>query len=104
MPADRRGYRGSLIKNSASEALRNLQVSYEARRMSTRRCEIVVVGAGAMGLAATYHLAKQARAVTLVEQFGLQNIRGSSHGATRIARHSYSDRFYAQLMPAAFDA
>ena len=72
--------------------------------MKTSRCEIAVVGAGAMGLATTYHLAKQGHDVVLIERFGLGHDRGSSHGAARITRHSYSDRFYAELMPRAFDS
>jgi sarcosine oxidase len=40
----------------------------------------------------------------LIEQFALGHDRGSSHGAARITRHSYADRAYANLMPAAFSA
>ncbi len=72
--------------------------------MTTERCPNVVLGAGAMGLAATYHLARRGEPVLLVEQFLLDHDRGSSHGAARITRHSYADPAYAQLMPAAFDA
>ncbi|GIW89087.1 MAG: N-methyltryptophan oxidase [Isosphaeraceae bacterium] len=59
----------------------------------------VVVGAGVVGAAAAYHLARRGEAVLLVEQFGLGHTRGSSHGATRIIRHSYADPNYARLMP-----
>ncbi len=64
----------------------------------------VVLGAGAMGLAAAYHLARRGEPVLVVEQFGLAHDRGSSHGAARITRHSYADPAYARLMPAAFAA
>ncbi|MBX6313074.1 MAG: N-methyl-L-tryptophan oxidase [Isosphaeraceae bacterium] len=64
----------------------------------------VVLGAGAMGSAAAYHLAKRGEPVLLVEQFRLGHDRGSSHGAARITRHSYADERYARLMPAAFRA
>src|SRR5436309_5734618 len=64
----------------------------------------VVVGAGAMGSAAAYHLARRGEPVLLIEQFALGHDRGSSHGAARITRHSYADAHYARLMPAAFDA
>ncbi|MDB5353034.1 MAG: soxA [Planctomycetota bacterium] len=64
----------------------------------------VVLGGGAMGLAATYHLARRGEPVLLVEQFALGHDRGSSHGAARIIRHSYADERYARLMPRAFDA
>jgi sarcosine oxidase len=64
----------------------------------------VVIGAGAMGLAAAYHLARRGEPVLIVEQFRLRHDRGSSHGAARITRHSYADPAYARLMPAAFAA
>lgn len=64
----------------------------------------VVLGAGAMGCAAAYHLAKQGEAVLLLEQFRVGHDRGSSHGAARITRHSYADVRYARMMPAAFQA
>src|SRR5437016_4385033 len=64
----------------------------------------VVLGAGAMGSAAAYHLARRGEPVLLIEQFELGHDRGSSHGAARITRHSYADPAYAALMPAAFRA
>ena len=64
----------------------------------------VVLGAGAMGSATAYHLARRGEPVVLVEQFGLGHDRGSSHGSSRIARHSYADPAYARLMVDAFQA
>src|SRR6516164_3818215 len=64
----------------------------------------VIVGAGAMGSATAYHLARRGEPLMLVEQFALGHDRGSSHGAARITRHSYADPRYARLMPAAFRA
>src|SRR4249920_1391553 len=64
----------------------------------------VIIGAGAMGSAAAYHLARRGEPVLLLEQFPLGHDRGSSHGAARITRHSYADVRYARLMPAAFAA
>jgi sarcosine oxidase len=64
----------------------------------------VIIGAGAMGSAAAYHLARRGEPVLLIEQFTLGHDRGSSHGAARITRHSYADPAYARLMPAAFQA
>jgi sarcosine oxidase len=66
--------------------------------------KFVVLGAGAMGAATAYHLARRGEPVTLIEQFALGHNRGSSHGAARITRHSYANPVYARLMPAAFDA
>lgn len=64
----------------------------------------LVVGAGAVGSAVAYHLARRGEPVVLVEQFGFGHARGSSHGAARIIRHSYADADSARLMPAAFAA
>jgi sarcosine oxidase len=72
--------------------------------METINAEYVVIGAGAMGSAATYQLARRGRSVVLIEQFALGHSRGSSHGAARITRHSYADTAYARLMPQAFRA
>ena len=64
----------------------------------------VIIGAGAMGSAAAYHLARRGEPVVLIEQFALGHNRGSSHGLARITRHSYADPRYARLMPEAFRA
>ena len=71
------------------------------QRIATRN---VIIGAGAMGSAAAYHLARRSEPVLLIEQFSLGHDRGSSHGVARITRHSYADPSYARLMPAAFQA
>jgi sarcosine oxidase len=72
--------------------------------MQETEAKTVIVGAGAMGSAAAYHLARRGEPVMLIEQFSLGHDRGSSHGAARITRHSYADASYARLMPAAFEA
>jgi sarcosine oxidase len=72
--------------------------------MDNYHAKNVIVGAGAMGSAAAYHLARRGEPVVLIEQFALGHDRGSSHGAARITRHSYADPAYARLMPAAFRA
>ena len=72
--------------------------------METIEAKNVIIGAGAMGSAAAYHLAKRGEPVLLIEQFALGHDRGSSHGAARIIRHSYADARYARLMPEAFRA
>jgi sarcosine oxidase len=61
-----------------------------------------ILGAGAMGSATAYHLARRGEPVLLIEQFRIGHDRGSSHGAARITRHSYADPHYAGLMPEAF--
>jgi sarcosine oxidase len=72
--------------------------------MIHRHIKNVVLGAGAMGSATAYQLARRGEPVLLVEQFAIGHDRGSSHGLARITRHSYADPVYARLMPEAFRA
>jgi len=65
------------------------------------RVDAVVVGAGAMGAAAAWRLARRGREVVLLEQFEVGHDRGSSHGAARVFRFSYDDAgFVAMAMEA----
>jgi sarcosine oxidase len=59
--------------------------------------EIVVVGAGIMGLATAHELVRQGREVVVLEQFSLGHTRGSSHGATRIFRLAYPEPEWVRL-------
>jgi sarcosine oxidase len=59
--------------------------------MAAVDAEVVVVGAGAMGLATACALGLAGRDVLLLEQFSLGHDRGSSHGSSRIFRLSYPD-------------
>ncbi|MBA2332893.1 MAG: FAD-dependent oxidoreductase, partial [Actinobacteria bacterium] len=65
--------------------------------MELRDVEVVVVGAGVMGLATARVLAQSGRDVVLIEQFELGHARGSSHGGSRIFRLSYPDAQWARL-------
>ena len=58
---------------------------------------VAVVGAGVMGCAAAWALAERGADVTLIEQFDLDNERGSSHGRTRIFRLAYPEPQWVQL-------
>src|SRR4051812_33990790 len=93
------------LKPAANTWNRNLppRVPYGSS-MPHLRAQNVVVGAGAMGAAAAYQLARRGEPVLLIEQFALGHDRGSSHGAARITRHSYAEAHYARLMPEAFKA
>jgi sarcosine oxidase/L-pipecolate oxidase len=42
--------------------------------------DVIVIGAGIMGSASAYHLAKRGQRVLLLEQFPFLHKRGSSHG------------------------
>ena len=59
--------------------------------MNTERYDVIVAGAGGMGSAALYHLARRGVRVCAVERFGLAHDRGSSHGDTRIIRKAYME-------------
>ena len=64
----------------------------------TGRYDAVVVGAGAMGAAAAWWLARRGRRVALVERFEAGHTRGSSHGASRIFRYAYADPVMSRLV------
>lgn len=56
---------------------------------TNQQADVIVIGAGAMGSATAYHLARQGLRVTLLEQFELDHRWGSSYGMSRIIRYSY---------------
>jgi sarcosine oxidase len=64
--------------------------------------EIAVVGAGIMGSATAYALAREGRDVTLYEQFEVGHTRGSSHGRSRIVRLAYPDVEFVELARESF--
>lgn len=59
--------------------------------------DAVVIGAGAMGSAAAYHLSQRQQKVLLLEQFELDHRMGSSYGFSRIIRYSYDRPEYVEL-------
>lgn len=58
---------------------------------------IAVVGAGLMGAATAWQLARRGHDVTLVEAYDIGHRHGSSHGSSRIFRRAYADPFYVRL-------
>ena len=64
--------------------------------------DVIVIGAGGMGSASAYHLAKNGANVLVLEQFNRGHIFGSSHGETRIIRFFYDKPFYTELMKTAY--
>jgi sarcosine oxidase len=61
------------------------------------RADVVVVGAGVMGLASAWGLARAGREPLVLEQFEVGHTHGSSHGATRIFRLAYDEPEWVRL-------
>lgn len=72
--------------------------------MTQTTFDVIVVGAGGMGSAAAFELARRGRSVLALEQFPLVHDRGSSHGHTRIIRRAYFEHpAYVPLVRRAFE-
>jgi sarcosine oxidase len=72
--------------------------------MSTQSYDVIVLGVGAMGSAATFELARRGRRVVALEQFALGHDQGSSHGRTRIIRQAYYEHpAYVPLVRRAYE-
>jgi sarcosine oxidase len=65
---------------------------------AARTHDAIVIGAGGMGSAACYQLAKRGRRVLGLERFGIPNEMGSSHGHTLIIRYAQTDVRYVSLV------
>jgi sarcosine oxidase len=59
--------------------------------------DVVILGAGAMGSATAWWLARRGRDVVLLEQFEQGHVNGSSHGSSRIFRLAYYDQAYVRM-------
>lgn len=66
--------------------------------------DVVVLGLGAMGSAAAYHLARRGLGVIGLEQYTSAHDRGSSHGRSRIIREAYFEHpDYVPLLQRAYE-
>lgn len=66
--------------------------------------DVIVIGLGAMGSAATYHLAKRGVRVLGIDRFAPCHDQGSSHGETRIIRKAYFEHpDYVPLLSRAYE-
>jgi sarcosine oxidase len=69
-----------------------------------RHFSTIVVGVGAMGASACYHLAKRRASVLGLEQFDVPHAMGSSHGASRMIRLAYYEHpDYVPLLRRAYE-
>jgi len=66
------------------------------------RFDVVVVGLGGLGSAATWELARRGTTVLGLERFELGHARGASHDTSRILRHSYHTPAYVRLTQEAY--
>lgn len=74
--------------------------------MATRykRYEVLVAGAGGMGSAAAFHLARRGSRVLATDAFAPPHEMGSSHGLTRIIRLAYhEDPSYVPLLRRSYE-
>lgn len=70
----------------------------------SKHYDAIVVGIGAMGSAALYHLAKRGKKCLGLERFDIPHDRGSSHGITRIIRLAYFEHpSYVPLLRRAYE-
>ncbi|MDW7615365.1 N-methyl-L-tryptophan oxidase [Peribacillus simplex] len=53
--------------------------------------DVIVIGAGSMGMSAGYFLSKNGQKVLLLDSFVPPHNKGSHHGETRIIRHAYGE-------------
>ena len=65
--------------------------------------DIIIIGAGAFGSSAAYHLSKSNRRVLVIDKYHPPHSFGSSHGQTRIIREAYfEDPVYVPLLQEAY--
>ncbi|MGE7624520.1 N-methyl-L-tryptophan oxidase [Viridibacillus sp. NPDC096237] len=64
--------------------------------------DVIVVGAGSMGMAAGYFLSKSGKKTLLLDAFNPPHDKGSHHGETRIIRYAYGEG--AEYVPLALRA
>src|SRR4030095_8659421 len=66
--------------------------------------DVAIVGLGAMGSAAAYHLAKRGAKVVGFDRFAPPHTMGSTHGQTRIIREAYFEHpLYVPLVQRAYE-
>jgi sarcosine oxidase len=71
---------------------------------ASTRFDVIVIGAGSMGAAACYHLARRGHRVLGLDQFSVPNALSSHHGLTRMIRMSYYEHpDYVPLLRRAYD-
>lgn len=66
--------------------------------------DVIIIGLGAMGSAAAYHLAQRGKRVLGIDRFTPPHTFGSSHGESRIIREAYYEHpLYVPLVQRAYE-
>lgn len=66
--------------------------------------DVAIIGAGAMGSAAAYHLSATGKKILVIDQFAPPHQMGSSHGQSRIIREAYFESpLYVPLVQQAYE-
>src|SRR5213592_885569 len=86
----------------------NKEISVDSRKLADNkmlsRFDVIIVGLGAIGSAAAYHLAKRGKKILALDRFAPPHALGSSHGQTRIIREAYFEHpLYVPLIQRAFE-
>ncbi|GGP09322.1 N-methyl-L-tryptophan oxidase [Oceanobacillus neutriphilus] len=53
--------------------------------------DVIIIGAGSMGMSAGYYLTESGQKVALVDSYDPPHDEGSHHGGTRLIRHAYGE-------------
>ncbi|PLR83865.1 N-methyl-L-tryptophan oxidase [Bacillus sp. V33-4] len=70
----------------------------ELNKLAENHFDVVIVGAGSMGMAAGYYLSKLGVKTLMIDSYDPPHSIGSHHGETRIIRHAYGEgRSYVPL-------
>ncbi|GAB7044440.1 N-methyl-L-tryptophan oxidase [Catenuloplanes niger JCM 9533] len=87
---------------SALTAALGRQMSGPAFIPSGARADVIVVGAGVHGSAATWNLARRGASVVQLDQFADGHAQGSSHGHIRMIRRAYPNPVWDGLVDRAY--
>ncbi|PKR77906.1 N-methyl-L-tryptophan oxidase [Halalkalibacillus sediminis] len=53
--------------------------------------DVIIIGAGSMGMSASYYLAKRGARVLMIDRYDPPHSEGAHHGDTRLIRHAYGE-------------
>lgn len=71
---------------------------YSIEKSGYKVHDVIIIGAGSVGMATGYYLSKQGVRVLLLDEHDPPHSEGSHHGDTRIIRHAYGEgSYYVEL-------